>query len=654
MASLEVGEKVRNHGRYLLASEETEPGHGWNWEAALTAFATATSVVEAGKAVIDNFVKDVHPYKATGKTLSLVDLEQFAALSTQVSDVLSAFSTILESGGAADAVTAGVTRAQEYGKQGRAGERYGVDISHLARLARSHTEDPALLTKLDALIASVSAYVIHAREDGTKPNSHGVSMIAPENDSWEGNSPELIAFQDAYRAFQWGDQEAPLIVSQDDDADAADFSYLPYDVEQWGYDAAELEFWEENREGEYDYYSFSDEDWADYVAWLKAGEGTKWFGSGSEYWFSYGEVPDTPPSPARKRRRSKTETDFPFMNSLHGAFVHVEETCATPGGGRKSAEIQTRIKGISATFEDPNLADVGTVFGNRLTFDGWGDGVEDEFFLSTATLEAHPTTNKGEYFTPQWNQIWYWVQFDPDMEAEWVPLYFQRKFVHRGHRYSVFAAEIDFLEAGKDYSDPAFPRDHEGNAVEYATLEVTVNSSSVVVDYTVRPYSIVYGGPDDEEGTVVYDKASRTIDAGDRVRFYALGINLSRRGYDIWNPESDLHTFTQGPKFTFDYLWFEDEEGIPLPYDYCMKGTDASGNYVLTEFSRAQLPTEATGHYNPYDDDDYEDEEGEVTPWGNKLYFDISESDWESASAGPSYGMGHAAGRGCQGGACGK
>ena len=87
MASLEVANALADFGNYLLASEELEPGFGWDYSGWVADFAsnTATNGARIGRSIADSFVKtSVREAKDTGYdydvTLSLTDLGQVRQL----------------------------------------------------------------------------------------------------------------------------------------------------------------------------------------------------------------------------------------------------------------------------------------------------------------------------------------------------------------------------------------------------------------------------------------------------------------------------------------------------------------------------------------------------------------------------------------------
>ncbi len=93
MATLETALVCNNYADYLLASEETEPGTGWDYTGWLNKISANTSIstVELGKVIIDDFVRaSKRASPAANVTLSLVDL---AELQGTVPDAFREFSS---------------------------------------------------------------------------------------------------------------------------------------------------------------------------------------------------------------------------------------------------------------------------------------------------------------------------------------------------------------------------------------------------------------------------------------------------------------------------------------------------------------------------------------------------------------------------------
>jgi hypothetical protein len=83
MATVDVADMLDEYANYLVASEETEPGIGWNYTGLFKALAADTSQdgAQLGKAICDSFYETCNYYGiAEDVTLSVTDLSRFGAL----------------------------------------------------------------------------------------------------------------------------------------------------------------------------------------------------------------------------------------------------------------------------------------------------------------------------------------------------------------------------------------------------------------------------------------------------------------------------------------------------------------------------------------------------------------------------------------------
>ena len=464
MASAEVAKAVEPYGRYMIASEELEPGHGWLWGAVIHIYAQTDSIVEAGKGMVDNFVQDVHQYKDTGKTLSLLDLAQYDHLITALNPVLSAYGDrLLQDEAYTNSLIFGTARAQSFGVSEREDSKASIDLRHFTQLLAESGPNTETVQDLNELTEAVDGFVVHANHDGSRPDSYGISIDAPEN---------------AVR--------------------------------------------------EYSAYKINDE-------WLE----------------------------------------------LQSAFVDVLLTDAEP------PEIigeYTDSDGTFATVLDENLARVTTLYGfiEPVEFE---DGSAGDYFMVVAEEPAFGPADTGAddlYLAPTWDQWWFTVEYDPEEATAWIPAFLGDKYELDGQEYKEFVAEVEFYQAQKDYSGREEPFD-------LANMTLVVNEDWEVVDYYINTYQLLFSGPDDEEGTIQFDKASFRIAPGDGVQFWNYGFSLKDAADDLWFPASDIVTFAQEPAFLLEFLEFEDESGEIIDYYYAIWAEDASGNATLSELT-ASVP----------------------------------------------------------------
>ena len=449
MASVEVAKVVQPHAKYMIASEETEPGHGWLWSEVIQIYAWEDSIVEAGKQMVDNFVQDVHGSEDKGKTLSLLDLSRYDELAAALDPVVAMLDRQFDSNDDYSGdVASSITRAGAFGKSEKADPRASMDLRHFAQLLSDEFADTEISPNLEDLVTEIDLFVVHSNHDGSRPHAYGVSIAAPEdiepwysdykvNDTW-------LQFQDAYSRWRQGDTTSPVVVESD-----------------------------------------------------------------------------------------------------------VAET-------------------LEVTFSDDYPIDVTTMYGfvEPVEYD---DGSVDDVFMVVAEEPAYLYDTGGEYtyYAEPWSGWWFTVQYDPGEITAWIPASFVGYGEDEYGQYDIYTAEIDYYWGGGEYP-------------EYAVLTLFVDETGVF-DHSIQTYQYIYSGPDDEVGTVRFDKATYWIEPGDAVQFWNYGFSLSDVTLDDWYEASDVITFVQAPVFQLEYLEFVDEFGQPVQYVYAMWAEDVGGNGVLTD-----------------------------------------------------------------------
>ena len=219
MASVEVARIIEPNARYMIASEELEPGHGWLWSAVIQSYAEEDSIIEAGKRMVDNFVQDVHGSpEELGKTLSLLDLSRYDQLLAALDPVVLSFTQqLLAADAYSDSLISGVTSAQSYGRSERDDTRSSVDLRHFAQLLAQDPPDAEIGSQLNALMDAIDQFVVHSNHDGSMPNSFGIAIDAPENTDTKYAAYKIndtwLDFQAEYEALREGDTISPELVA---------------------------------------------------------------------------------------------------------------------------------------------------------------------------------------------------------------------------------------------------------------------------------------------------------------------------------------------------------------------------------------------------------------------------------------------------------
>lgn len=168
MATLETAQAVRPYASRLLASQELEPGSGWDWTAleVLSADPSA-SADDFGKEIIERY--GPHVGETRNATLSMVDLDRLG----EVTDALGALATALD---AVNPQLVGQVRARatEYG----GGHDKGlIDLSQFAE--DLGTADDALAEASQGLIAALDDVMVSNYHGPDAGYSHGLSLYFP-------------------------------------------------------------------------------------------------------------------------------------------------------------------------------------------------------------------------------------------------------------------------------------------------------------------------------------------------------------------------------------------------------------------------------------------------------------------------------------------
>jgi len=553
--SMEVARSIAPYSSYLVGSEETEPGHGWNYTHLISNYAKATDFETLGKQLVDSFVDTKSHYvmengvkyvfseqSSSGKTLSLVKLSKYNELLEAVNKLADSLAKVNEDSTVKTALIPSISKARGYNvdKEDKT-KKVQVDLRHFAallknNLAQSGQSDHTLYTLADNVIKAVDSYVIYSKDDGTRSNSSGVTLFSPNDNgamfSWltavEGSkfSTNWYNAVKAYQNIGKTDTQKPTVV-----AEQATTTVATNDVEK------------KNRADCAEWYDFeSDQEKAkEYEASCLAEYGLK------------------PLSNAKLRSNGTS-----MFKGEESAFI-------SKASKSKLRNNNGDMKVTTATFSDENLKKVATVYGNMV----------DGKFLTTAILQAQPLGDKNgtaqTYFTPIWNQKWYTIMPSDDANmSEWIPLVFKER---RSNGNVVYEAEIDYVDANGDYSNYA-----EGEKFDYARLEIVVDENNQLVSNIVTPYTII--ATDDGTETIRLGKSKGSLKIGDKVVFYSQNYDITT-GETYFNQENDEFTLKQEFNLQVEELLFADDNGNPLDYYYMMVAEDVNGN---SAFSALQEP----------------------------------------------------------------
>lgn len=185
MANLEVLTNYKSYSNYFVASEEVEPGHGWNYTPIFNAIAnnTVTDGASLGKVIADGYIAQSKTEETSGITLSVINNAKvdkvIAALDGFVSDITAAAQK--NTGSKYLPISKGRSESEEYGKSDKSPDK-SLDVVDIMDFAKHiKTVNPDVATSADVLINALNEAVVYKVKDKTKPNSNGLTMFFPFN-----------------------------------------------------------------------------------------------------------------------------------------------------------------------------------------------------------------------------------------------------------------------------------------------------------------------------------------------------------------------------------------------------------------------------------------------------------------------------------------
>ncbi|CAN5480415.1 hypothetical protein BH10ACI2_BH10ACI2_08250 [soil metagenome] len=206
MANFEVARTVAPYARTMVASEELEPGSGWNYTPLMTKLAQSPEMdsFALGRAVVDTY-RDFYFAPAEREhsqyvTLSVIDLSKIDALAAAISDLAIANQGFIKGGGKPNVIKVAQARARadEFGKHGE-DSVFNFDIVNYAENIKA--QSPEAARTADTVIAAVRAAVVYKVNGQTHARANGLSIyFPPKKDILLSSGYEKNPF---FMSFKW-------------------------------------------------------------------------------------------------------------------------------------------------------------------------------------------------------------------------------------------------------------------------------------------------------------------------------------------------------------------------------------------------------------------------------------------------------------------
>lgn len=176
MANIEVIKGIKDHSKYYLASENTEPGHGWDYEDAIyiIGHGNAQSLTNVGTQLVDSYIDSPKHQSTQDKTLSFLDL-------SHADDVIAKIDTLTKNlNGNDDFKSIGLSayEATKFAVSNTKSDGITIDIKSF--LDELSSQKSSIKTFSGALSNALDKFVVYSRSQSY--GSNGVTIYQPLND----------------------------------------------------------------------------------------------------------------------------------------------------------------------------------------------------------------------------------------------------------------------------------------------------------------------------------------------------------------------------------------------------------------------------------------------------------------------------------------
>lgn len=117
-ASLENAYALSPYANYYIASEELEPGHGWNYTEIFSALVEDPTLTgkELGQVIADGFLEQAQKYEQDAAvTLSVTDLRKIDGVMDLFDELFAEISPSIEAPTQLNLISKGRSRSESYG-----------------------------------------------------------------------------------------------------------------------------------------------------------------------------------------------------------------------------------------------------------------------------------------------------------------------------------------------------------------------------------------------------------------------------------------------------------------------------------------------------------------------------------------------------------
>lgn len=172
MANLETAYSLKSVSNYLIASEETEPGTGWDYTSFLNKLSmnTSANTLDFSNVIVDSFIKSNSGENADAATLSVIDLSKMEDVYSKLTDFVKDIKTQLLDNKQFASVSKAVNNTKSYGD----GEVDTIDLQNFVEKINN--------SKSQELVNAIKSAVVYNKTNDLVKDSNGMSIYFPDTD----------------------------------------------------------------------------------------------------------------------------------------------------------------------------------------------------------------------------------------------------------------------------------------------------------------------------------------------------------------------------------------------------------------------------------------------------------------------------------------
>jgi clostripain len=188
MANFETAQAISPYGKAMVASEELEPGNGWDYTPTLQALTAnpAMDGFEFGKTIVNTYRNYYLGSDQGGRdktvTLSVIDLAKIPAVETAANNLALSSSGFLQANQREAFLR--TARARKATSEFGAGDKeqegsHFYDLAQYAENLKRQQPDAATISAADQVISAVKSAVVHKIAGEAHARSYGISIFFP-------------------------------------------------------------------------------------------------------------------------------------------------------------------------------------------------------------------------------------------------------------------------------------------------------------------------------------------------------------------------------------------------------------------------------------------------------------------------------------------